>query len=159
MLHLVVLRFKRVRQVYYLLFPYRFEYRITGLEFIDSNKLAPALTGLAIPYQHPVAEKFPADGGAVRIDYAGETRAVTLPVHENAPSFGGILAVVLHFLKFIGKFIGKFGQNVNMEKFIGDPIPAKIIMVGNLSLNFYEIPETHAASPTTIALKLRHSKI
>jgi hypothetical protein len=159
MLHLMVLRFKRVRQMSNLLLPYRFKYCIMGLEFIDSDNLAPALTGLAVPYQHPVAEKFPADGGTVRVDYAGKTRAVALPVHKNAPSLGGIRTVVLHLLKFIGKFIGILGQHVNMEEFIGDSIPAKIIMVGNLSLKFYKIPKTHAASPTTAALKLRHSKM
>jgi hypothetical protein len=158
-LHLLVLRFKRMRQMSNLLLPYRFKYRIMGLEFIDSDNLAPALTGLAIPYQHPVAKKFLADGGAVRVDYAQKSRAITLPVHKNAPTLGGILTAVLHFFKFIGKFIGILRQHVNMEEFIGDSIPAKIIVVGNLALNFYEIPKTHAASPTPAALKLRHSKI
>jgi hypothetical protein len=148
-----------VLQVSYLLFPYRFKYYIPGLEFIDSNNLTTALTGLAVPYQHPVAEKFLADGGTVRVDYAGKTRAVALLVHKNAPFLGGILTVVLHLLKIISKFISILWQYMNMEEFIGDSIPAKIIMIGDLSLNFYIFPKTHAASPTTIALKLRHSKM
>jgi hypothetical protein len=80
-------------------------------------------------------------------------------VHKNAPVPGGIFTIVLHFLKFIGELIGIFGQQVNMEEFIGDSVPAKIIMGGNFSLNGYKIPKTYAASPATIALKLHHSKI
>jgi hypothetical protein len=79
MLHLMVLRFKRVRQVSNLLFPYSFKDCIMGLEFIDPDNLAPALTGLEIPDQHPVAEKFLADRGAVRIDYAHKPRTVGIP--------------------------------------------------------------------------------
>jgi hypothetical protein len=159
MLHLVMFRFKRVRQVSYLLFPYRFKNLIMGLEFIDADEPAPALTGLVVPDHHPVAEKFPADGGTVRIDYALKARAVAFPVHKNAPCFGGILSAGLQFLKSVSKFISIFRQHVNMEEFIGDSIPAKIIMVVDLTLNFYKIAKTHAASPTAIALELRHCKL
>ena len=158
MLHLMVLRFKRVRQVSNLLFPYSFKDCIMGLEFIDADNLAPALAGLEVPDQHPVAEKFFADSGTVRIDYALKARAVILPVHKNAPYFWGILSVVLHFLKFFCKFIGILRQYVNMEEFIGKSVPAIIIMVGNLTLNCYEVPKAHTASPASIALELRHSK-
>jgi hypothetical protein len=159
MLHLMVFRFKRVRQVSYLLFPYGFEYRIMGLELVESDNPAPELTGIAEIDQHPVAEKFLADSGAVRVDYAQKSRAFGVPPREYAPFMRGILTVVLHFLKCIGKFIGILGQHVNLEDFIGDTVPAKIIMFGNLSFNFYEIPQTFAALPATVALKLHHRKI
>jgi len=159
MLHLMVLRFKRVRQICNLLFPYRFEYRIMGPEFINSDNLTPELTGHAFIDQHPVAEKFPADGGAVRIDYADNPRAVGLPTRKYTPPLWDILTVVLYFLKFLRKFIGIVGQHVNMEEFICESIPGKIIMVGNFSLNFYELPKARAALPATVALKLHHSKI
>jgi hypothetical protein len=159
MLHLMVLRFKRVRQVSYLLSPYGFENRIMGLELVESDNLAPELTGLVVIDQHPVAEKFLADSGAVRVDYAPKPRAFSVPAREYAPFLRGVLTVVLHFLEFIGKFISKIWQHVNPEEFIGDSVPAIIIMVGNLSFNFYEIPKTFAALPATVALKLHHSKI
>jgi len=159
MLHLMVFRFKRVRQVSYLLFPYGFENRIVGLELVDSYEFAPELTGYMVIDQHPVAEKFPADSGAVRVDYAHKSRAFGVPARKYAPFLGGILTVVLHFLKCISKFISKLWQHVNMEEFIGDTVPAIIIMVGNLSFNFYEIPKACAAFPATVALKLHHSKI
>jgi hypothetical protein len=159
MLHLMVFRFKRVRQVSYLLSPYGFEYRIMGLELVESDNLAPELTGLVEIDQHPVAEKFLADSGAVRVDYAQKSRAFGVPAREYAPFLRGILTIVLHFLKFIGKFITKLRQHVNLEEFIGDFVPAKIIMFGNLSFNFYEIPKTFAALPATVALKLHHSTI
>jgi hypothetical protein len=130
-----------------------------GPEFIDADNLAPELTGHAFIDQHPVAEKFPADSGAVRVDHADKTRALGVPVHKYAPFLGVTFTVVLHFLKFIGKFISKLRQYVNMEEFIGDPVPAKIIMCGNFSLNFYELPKARAAFPATVALKLHHSKI
>jgi hypothetical protein len=154
----MMLRFKRVRQVSNLLFPYSFKDRIMGLEFIDTDNLAPALTGLEIPDQHPVAKKFLADSGAIRVDYALKARAIALPVHENTSSFGSILSVVLHFLKSISKFIGILREHVNMEEFIGKSVAAIIIMFGNLPLNCYEVPKAHTASPTSIALELRHSK-
>jgi|GEM_PF-4862739 hypothetical protein len=159
MLHLMVLRFKRVRQVSYLLFPYRFKYLVMGPEFIDSDNPAPELSGLTVIDQHPVAEKFPADGGAVRVDYAENTRAVGLPVRKYTPFLGGILTFVLHFLEFIGKFIDVLGQHVNTKEFIGDPVPAKIFIIGHFSLNFYELPKAFAALPAAVALKFHHSKI
>jgi hypothetical protein len=130
-----------------------------GLEFIDSHNLAPELAGHAFIDQHPVAEKFLADGGAVRIDYAYKTRAFRVPVRKYAPFLRGTLTVVLHFLKFVGKFISKLWQHVNMEEFIGDAVPAKIIMCGNFPLNFNELPKARTALSTTVALKLHHSKI
>jgi hypothetical protein len=130
-----------------------------GLELVDSYEFAPELTGLLVIDEHPVAEKFLADSGAVRVDYAHKSRAFGIPAREYAPFLKGILTVVLHFLKCIGKFISKLWQHVNLEKFIGDSVPTIIIMGGNLSFNFYEIPKACAAFPATVALKLHHSKI
>jgi len=48
---------------------------------------------------------------------------------------------------------------MNLEEFIGDAVPAEIIMLGNLSFNFYEITKASAASPAPVAFKLRHSTI
>jgi hypothetical protein len=159
MLHLMVFRFKRVRQVSNLLFPYRFEYRIMGLELVDPNEFTPELTGLVVIDQHPVAEKFLADSRAIRVDYAHKSRTFGVPAREYAPFLGGILTLVLHFLKCISKFISKLWQHVNPEEFIGDSVPAEIIMLGNLSFNFYEIPKACAAFPATVALKLHHRTI
>jgi hypothetical protein len=114
---------------------------------------------MVVVNQHPVAEKFLADSGAIGVDYAHKPRAFGVPAREYAPFLGGILTVVLHFLKCIGKFISKLWQHVNLEEFIGDSVPAEIIMLSNLSFNFYEIPKACAAFPATVALKLHHSKI
>jgi hypothetical protein len=48
---------------------------------------------------------------------------------------------------------------VHLEEFIGDTVPAEVIMLGNLSLNFYELSKARAASPTPVALKFCHSNI
>jgi hypothetical protein len=48
---------------------------------------------------------------------------------------------------------------MNPEEFIGNPIPAEIIMLGNLSFNFYEITKASAAFPAPVAFKLYHAKI
>ena len=79
--------------------------------------------------QHPVAEKFFADGGAVRIDNTEETLSFALPVHKYASLLGGILTVLLQFFKFFCKLIAIFRQHMNIEEFIGDSIPAKVIIV------------------------------
>jgi len=156
---LMVLRFKRVRQVGDLLFPYRFEYHIIGPELVDSYEFATELTGGVMVDQHPVAEKILADSGAVRVDYADRPRAFRVPAREYAPFLGRILTVALHFLKCLGKFISKVWQHVNMEEFIGESVPAKIITFGYLSLNFYELSKACAAFSATVALKFHHSNI
>jgi len=130
-----------------------------GPELVESDNLAPELTGLVVIDQHPVAEKFPADSGAVRVDYAQRPRAFRVPFRKYTPFIRGIITIVLHFLKFVGKLISKLWQHVNPEEFIGDSVPAKIIMFGNLPFNFYEITKTFAALPATVALKLHHSNI
>lgn len=158
-LHLMVLRFKRVRYMSDFLFPYRFKYLILGLELIDPDNLAPALTALVVPNQHTIAEKFLAYGRTVRVDYTCKAGTAGLPVHENTPFLGRIITIVLHLLKLIGKFIDIFGLHMDMEEFIGDSIPAKIIMVANLSFNFNKIPKTNTATPTPVTLKLRHSNL
>ncbi len=159
MRYLVVLRFKRVWQVSNLLLPYRCEYLIVGPELVDPYESSSELTGLAMIDQHPVAEKFPADRGAVRINYADYSGAVWILPGKYAPLRWSILSVILHFFKCIGKIVSKLWQHVRLEEFIGNSIPAEIIMVSNLSLHFNELPKTRAAFPATIALKLDHSKI
>ena len=109
--------------------------------------------------QHPVTEKFLAYGGAVRINNTEKTRTFGLPVHKYTSLLRGILTVGLQFFKFFCKLIAIFGEHMNMEEFVGDSIPAKIIMCRNFSFNFYEFPKTYAASPAPVALKLHHSKI
>ena len=79
MIDLVVLRFKRVRQVSDLLFPYRFKDLIMGPEFIEPDNPAPHLTGLVVVDYHAVAEKFLADGGAGRVNCAAEPRTSRIP--------------------------------------------------------------------------------
>jgi len=159
MINLVVLRFKRVWQVSDLLFPYRFEYRIMGLKLVDPDEFTPELPGGVMVDQHPVAEKFPADGGAGRVDCADKTRAVGVPARKYAPVLPGIPVFPLNLFKFLGKFISKFWQHVHLEEFVGDTVPAEVIMVGDLPLNFYELSKTYAAFPTAVALKFNHSNI
>jgi hypothetical protein len=158
MRNLFMLGIKGVRQVSYILFPDRFEYLIMGHEFVDSDEFAPALAGLVLD-QHAVAEKFPADGGAIRVNYAQKSRVLTFPVHKYTSFLRCIFTLVLHFRKFIGKFVGVLRQHVNMKEFIRESIPAEIIMTGNLSLNFDKIPDAHAASSTPVAVELHHGKI
>jgi hypothetical protein len=108
---------------------------------------------------HAVAEKFLADGGAGGVNCTQKTRTIGVPERKYAPFLRGVLTVVFHLFKFIGKFICKFRQHVHLEEFIGDTVPAKIIMLGNLSLNFYELSKARATFPTAVALKFHHSNI
>jgi hypothetical protein len=159
MMYIVVLRFKRVWQVSDLLFPYRFEYRIVGLELVDPNEFSPKLPGVVVVDQHTVAEKFLADGGAGGVDCAEKTRAFWVPARKYAPFLLFTFAIPFHLFKFVGKFISKFRQHVHLEEFIGDSVPAEVIMFGDLSLDFDEVSKASAAFPTAVALKLYHSNI
>jgi hypothetical protein len=159
MIDLVVLRFKRVRQVSDLLLPYRFKDLVMGPEFIEPDNPAPHLTGGVVVDYHAVAEKFLADGGAGWVNCTQETRPIGVPERKYAPFLRSVLTVVLHVFKSIGKLIRKFRQHMHLEEFVGYTIPAKIIMLGNLSLNFYELSKARAASPTAVALKFHHSNI
>ena len=142
-----------------LLFPYRFKDLIVGPEFIEPDNLPPHLTGLVVVDNHAVAEKFLADGRAGWVNCTQKTRTIGVPERKYAPFLRGVLSVVFHLFKFIGKFIYKLRQHVHLEEFIGDTVPAEIIMLGNLSLNFYELSKARAAFPTAVALKFHHSNI
>jgi hypothetical protein len=48
---------------------------------------------------------------------------------------------------------------MDMKEFVGEPVPAVIIMRSNLSLNVDKIPNAHAASSTPVTVELHHSKI
>jgi hypothetical protein len=158
-LYLLVLRFKRMWQVSDLLFPYRFQYRVMSPEFVEPDDPSTELTGVLLIDQHPVTEKFLADGRAIRVNYTLKTRTFGFLVHEYAPLLRGILPVLFEFIEFIGKLIDIFGEHMDIEEFVRYAIPAKIIIIGNFTFNFYELPEAHTASPAPVALKLHHSKI
>jgi hypothetical protein len=134
MLHLVVLRLKRVWQVGDLLFPYCFKDRVVGPEFVHTNNFTAELTGPAIIDQHPVTEKLFADGGAVRINNTEETLTFGLPVHKHASLKGAIFTIALQFLKLFCKLIAIFRQHMNMKEFIDDSITAIVIMSSNFSV-------------------------
>jgi hypothetical protein len=128
-------------------------------EFIEPDNPSAELPTLSFVDQHPVAEKFLADCGAIRVDYTLKTRSFALPVHKYAPLLRSILSVLLHVFKFFCKLVDIFREYMHIEEFIRYSIPAKIIIIRNFSLNFYELPKAHAASPAPVALKLHHSKI
>jgi hypothetical protein len=126
------------------------------LQLIDPHNPSPAITRPVLD-QHTVAEKFPADGGAIRVYDAQKSLGILLWVHKYASLPGGILPVVLHLFKFIGKFVCIIGVHMNVEEFVRDPVPAKIIMTGYLPLHFDKVPDAHAAFPTSVTIKLHHS--
>ena len=79
MVDFVMFRFKRVRQVSNLFFPDCFKDLIMGPELIEPDNLPPHLTGLVMVDDHAIAEKFPADCGAGRVDCTTESRAIRIP--------------------------------------------------------------------------------
>jgi hypothetical protein len=154
--HFVVLRIEQVRKMGDLILPDGFECRIMRLQLIDPHNPSPAIPRPVLD-QHPVAEKFPADGGAIRVDDAQKSLGIFLRVHKYASLPGGILPVILHLFEFIGEFICIIGVYMDVEEFVRDPIPAKIIMTGYLPLHFDKITYAHTAFPTPVTIELHHS--
>ena len=125
-------------------------------ELVDSYDSTPDLTGGVMLDQHPVAEKFLADGGARRVNCAGKSLAFRVFPHKYARFFGVFLAFFVHVNEFFIDFISKFRKHVNLEEFICYAIPAIIIPFGYLSLDFNELAKALAAFAAPVAFKFRH---
>ena len=129
-----------------------------GPELIDAYQFATDLTALAVFNQPPVTEKFPADSGSGRVNHADESRAIGILVRKYASLLVSSTRV-LYLFKGIGKFISVLWQHMNLKEFVGDTVPAEIIMGRNLPLHVDELPKARAAFSTQVTLKPDHTKI
>jgi hypothetical protein len=135
------------------------KYLVLCPELINPDYFAAKFAAWLVVDEHPVAEEIPANGRAGGVDCADKTLATRMFPQKNAAFMGcaGILFVQIG--EFFINFFGKFRQYMNLENLVRDTIPANVIPVIDLPLDFDELPKALAAFPTEVAFEFRHTSI